>query len=364
MADYQSGPGWSDAQWELIGKAVTEAFDKANVAGKFLPCYGPLPERDDYVREERVASFGNEVSVSDDRTLKLFTLDVKVPLSREQVRDESLASALLAFRRAAVLLSQVEDYLVFNGFDSVDNDEAKERSTERRQAAKAAGAPLSYAPDAEGRAELAADVVTSSPQSLPGLLSAKNAAAPAGARRAGRAVTDERERGESLIRAVSNAIGVLEDRAHPGPFACILGSKRFDDAHTPREKSMVLPADRIKPLLRGPLLRSGQMDDEAGILVSLSGLDIDLVVATSPRVQFLQVREDAKYLFRVYEKFTMRIKDEGAVVPLDLEGVGQAGPRRRKQAASAARRAPATRPAPAAARRATKTSRKRPRPQQ
>ena len=51
---------------------------------------------------------------------------------------------------------------------------------------------------------------------------------------------------------------------------------------------MVLPADRIKPLLRGPLLRSGQMDDEQGIVVSLSGTDIDLVVATPPRVQFLQ----------------------------------------------------------------------------
>ena len=79
---------------------------------------------------------------------------------------------------------------------------------------------------------------------------------------------------------------------------------------------MVLPADRIKPLLRGPLLRSGQMDKLTGILVSLSGTDIDFVVATSPRVQFLQVKEDAKYLFRVYEKFTMRIKDPGAIEEL------------------------------------------------
>ena len=37
-----------------------------------------------------------------------------------------------------------------------------------------------------------------------------------------------------------------------------------------------------------------------------------------PRAQFLQVTKDAKYLFRVYEKFTMRIKDESAVEPLDL----------------------------------------------
>ena len=121
MADTHSGPGWSDAQWELIAKTVTQAFDKANVAGNFLPCYGPLPERDDYVRKEVIETQGNVVSVSDDTTLKLLTLTVKVPLSREQVRDGRTASALLAFRRAATLLAQVEDYLVFNGFASVSN---------------------------------------------------------------------------------------------------------------------------------------------------------------------------------------------------------------------------------------------------
>lgn len=333
MADTQSGPGWSDAQWELIGKTVTESFDKANVAGKFLPCYGPLPERDDYVREEIVKSEGNEVSVSDDRTLKLFTLAVKVPLSREQVRDESLSSALLAFRRAAVLLSQVEDYLVFKGFDPEENKRAKSRS-EAKQAAAKTDQTFSYAPSAESRAELAAEVVTSNPDSLTGL-ALKAVEFVLKLPRQGRvgakkrpdkgkagdddADTVQQKRGEDLITAISRAIGVLENRAHPGPFACILGSDLFDDAHTPRTRSMVLPADRIKPLLRGPLLRSGQMDKLTGILVSLSGTDIDLVVATPPRVQFLQVTEDAKYLFRVYEKFTMRIKDGGAIEALSNE---------------------------------------------
>jgi hypothetical protein len=79
---------------------------------------------------------------------------------------------------------------------------------------------------------------------------------------------------------------------------------------------MVLPADRIKPLLRGQLLRSGHMDPRTGILVSLAGSNIDLAVPTPPNVEFLQQRGDGKYLFRVYERFTMRIKDAGAVEPL------------------------------------------------
>jgi uncharacterized linocin/CFP29 family protein len=323
MADTQSGPGWSDAQWELIAKTVTEAFDKANVAGKFLPCYGPLPERDDYVRKEVVETEDNVVSVSDDTTLKLFTLAVNVPLSREQVRDEGLSSALLAFRRAAVMLAQVEDRLVFKGFQS-----AKDKEIEGRAKASKADAQTAKTELLE---KMVSSVVTNTPGELVGLaakakvfvVSTANGGAQGRAQaRRGQADnspdddTKQQKRGEELITAVSRAIGELEFRAHPGPFACVLGSDLFDDAHTPRTRSMVLPADRIKPLLRGPLLRSGLMDDATGILVSLSGTDIDLVVATPPRVQFLQVKEDAKYLFRVYEKFTMRIKDPGAIEEL------------------------------------------------
>ena len=52
MADINSGPGWSEAQWEKVNRAVTEAFEKASVAGAFLPCYGPLPGSAEYVRKE------------------------------------------------------------------------------------------------------------------------------------------------------------------------------------------------------------------------------------------------------------------------------------------------------------------------
>ena len=312
MADIKSGPGWSDAQWELIGRTVTEAFDKSNVAGKFLPCYGPLPESAEYVRAEKLQDLGDSVSVSDDKTLKLFTLTVKVPLSREQIADESLSTALLAFRRAAVLLAQVEDDVVFNGFKTADNDALRARIEARKEAMKKD--PKHKGPtDAERREEMVANVVTSWPEEgLNGLVPEQENPPIIPPK-------DQGDRSESLIRAVSSAIGELEGLAHPGPFASILGNERFDDAHTPSKNSMVLPADRIKPLLKGPLLRSGQMKDDVGIVVSLAGTDIDLVVATPPRVQFLQLTENAKYLFRVYEKFTMRIKSSGAVERLKLK---------------------------------------------
>jgi len=115
--------------------------------------------------------------------------------------------------------------------------------------------------------------------------------------------------GDRIVNAVVQATGQLEDRFHPHPFACVLGKRLFEEAHRPVAKSMVLPSDRIIPMLGGPLLRSGKVLDDHGVVVSLAAGAIDIVVATPPRAQFLQMTDDAKYLFRVYEKFVLRIKD-------------------------------------------------------
>jgi hypothetical protein len=80
----------------------------------------------------------------------------------------------------------------------------------------------------------------------------------------------------------------------------------------------VQPSVRIKELLKGPLLRSGELDRDTGLVISSAGGDIDVIVTTPPNAEFLQVSPDAEYVFRVYEKFMLRIKDATAVRVLDL----------------------------------------------
>ena len=124
--------GWTDAQWEKVNKAVTEAFDKSNVAERFLTCYGPLADSAETVRAPKLLRRDNspaQLAIEDDTTTKLFNLTVRVTLSSEQVADESLASALVAFRRAAGTLAQVEDDVVFNGFEPY---RAREITTPRK----------------------------------------------------------------------------------------------------------------------------------------------------------------------------------------------------------------------------------------
>ncbi len=114
---------WSDAQWQKVKDAVTEAFGKASVASAFLPCYGPLPGSAEIVRNERLkqddASIPRTIRLDADHAdvnLKLVNLTVNVELSSEQVADETLSNAMLAFRRAANILAQEEDRIVFEGF--------------------------------------------------------------------------------------------------------------------------------------------------------------------------------------------------------------------------------------------------------
>ena len=269
---------WSDAQWQKVNDCVTEAFGKASVASAFLPCYGPLSGSAEIVRNERVLRDSTvtprTVTIRLDAdhkevNLKLVNLTVNVLLSSEQVADETLSNAMLAFRRAANILAQEEDKIVFDGF--LRDPRSKD-----------------------------ATYVVNNVGPQPGL-------ADLPARR--KFVSWDFSTGQTVVSAVVDAIQRLEDRLHPSPFACVLGNDLFNTVHEP-SPSLVLPADRITPLLKGGLLlRSGKMNKSAGVVISLAGNAVDIVVGTPPTVQFLQRMTDAKFLFRVYERFVLRIRD-------------------------------------------------------
>src|SRR5262249_35224986 len=88
------------------------------VAGSFLPIYGPLPPSTTVVPSEVLKPDG---SVDDRATADLVEIDLPVVLSRQQIMEEDLSSALLQFRRRATQLGQLEDWFIFNGtYPSID----------------------------------------------------------------------------------------------------------------------------------------------------------------------------------------------------------------------------------------------------
>jgi len=282
---------WTDDQWRKVNEAVNDAFGKASVASTFLPLYGPLSPGAEMVRNERlkfddsksppiVALDSSDPSVNQ----QLVTLTVKVQLSSEQVADENLANALLTFRRAGNLLAQQEDEIVFNGYAKGSKAEPYATSGPATVGLVGAAQPL-------------ADIV---PQLIKDY-SGKDTPEPTG---------------PLLVPKVVEAITQLESNSNPGPFACVLDNKLFEAAHNPSTFSLVLPSDRLLPLLKGPLLRCSQLADNTGVVVSLSANAVDLVVATPPTAQFLQRDENAKYMFRVYTRFALRVRDVGKTAPV------------------------------------------------
>jgi uncharacterized linocin/CFP29 family protein len=291
--DAYSQDPWTEAQWTQVQETVRDEAKKARVAASFLPVHGPLSADDQTVKLPTLNTPAGlwTGGINDFNTRRLTTLSVNVPLRHAQVAEPDLSSALVAFRRAANLIARVEDLLVFQG-----------------QAGANPGLPLGLAPpvNATGGAQfpgLLFEALTNNPSVLLGL--GPNPA--------------------QLVGATSRAISILEAQGHLGPFAMVLGTRLFDLAHTPVFPSLVLPADRIKPLLDGPLLRSstlnfflGPFELSSGIIASLADDLLDLVVASEIGVRPLQVTAAAspRHVYRVSQRFTLRVKQPTAIVAL------------------------------------------------
>lgn len=281
MADSDQQLQWTDEQWNKVRQVVYEEARRARVAGNVLPLFGPLEPDAQFVSDQKLHYEGKyrTIKVSDSDSLKLRTIEEKVSLRGAQVADPDLDSALIAFRSAANRIARREDQRIFTG--GADDDGESDESDRA---------------------------------SIPGLVGSAATKIPVPSQRTPHAL------GEQLVAAISGAIGELERQHHLGPFACMLGHDYFLAVQTPTP-SMVLPQDRILPFLGGgSLVRTSVLGSKEGLVIALGGAPIDLVVATDISVRFLQITTDAKFVFRVYEKIVLRIKQPTAIALLTSQG--------------------------------------------
>lgn len=285
---------WTDEQWARVQQVIHEEASRARVAATFLPLVGPLPASTDFVREEAFAnapdtgtdgvseSANKGLSLADQTTIRLKGLQVRVYARGAQLSDPDMTSVLALFRRAANLLARLEDAVIFNGQNDENTapgapplGEIRGGQPSRGLFSRGKGAPHT---EVKGR-----------PADMP----------------------------NNLVTAVSESIGKLEKNGHYGPFAVVLGQTFFTAAQTPNKDSLVLPQDRIVPFLGGgPLLRSTLLEPEQGVVVALGGAPVELVVAKDASASFVQVTTDPVFVFRVYERMVLRIKQADAIMAL------------------------------------------------
>jgi uncharacterized linocin/CFP29 family protein len=339
---------------------VLQAWQRVRVAGSFLPIYGPLPPSTQVVPSEVIKP--DDGSVDDRATAALIEIDLPVKLSRQQVREEDLSSALLQFRRRATQLGQLEDWFIFNGtypsieplpaavpaFAAEDKrglpdyrpELAHLNAKDPDQRARISGIPTPI--DAATRDLQLAGMRQRNPGSL-GLIEGP---------RVQRAQPAWDKTNEGLMEAIVRAINSLEDNGYVAPYVCVFGREPFQEAFNPIHDSTVLPRDRIEPLIGRELLHASGIDippykpegynnlnevyndltrdawQSRGVLLSMANEPIDLALAAEATLEFRQVDLGGKYVFSVFERFALRIKDPMAIVPLmfkEPEGGGGAG---------------------------------------
>jgi hypothetical protein len=115
---------------------------------------------------------------------------------------------------------------------------------------------------------------------------------------------------------------------------CVFGRNPFEAAYKAIHNSTVLPRDRLEPLIGRELLHASGIDilpykfglydaklgqgdwRSRGVLLSMADEPIDLALAAEATPEFRQVDLDGRYVFSVFERFALRIKDAKAIVPL------------------------------------------------
>jgi hypothetical protein len=234
--------------------------------------------------------------INSDPELALTTIASLVYLRTNEVSDPDLSAALALFRRAANLIARTEDALVFQGQPGVG------QWPPNTPAVLSAVGTISSGGVNDGL--------------LPFNLPSAPLVGPIGGVPPRGEVRVQPAAGPELVESVVAAITSLEAAGHFGPYACVLSNDLFEVACQPVQASLVMPRDRILPFLDGQLFRCGAITPGYGVVVSLGGSPIELVVASDISVKFLQVNTEPRYIFRVSERIVLRPKELDAIVVL------------------------------------------------
>lgn len=138
---------------------------------------------------------------------------------------------------------------------------------------------------------------------------------------------------ENTVAAINNAYSLLSANGYPGPYVCVLHYYPYADSFAPLPNTLILPADRIRPIMEEGYLASSALPGLAnpknnggtngaqayGLVISLGGNTVDLVNGLDPITAFSQIDGTGNYIFRVLTRFALRLKDPGSVIRLEFQ---------------------------------------------
>jgi uncharacterized linocin/CFP29 family protein len=261
---------WSDAIWERIDHEVKAELDRACIATKFLPTVRSLSPSERTVPEDTISATDGVLSIDQRKVLALLEESQPFLLSKEQYHDEErIGTAATLASHAANRLAQAMDLSIFVGVENPSLLQVAEGNHVEPVHLLVADRPGEY--------------------------------------------------GEDVFRAVAAAYAFLQGKGQYGPYALIFRTEQFADAHAPLKATLIMPADRIRPLMTAGFYGTGTLPEKTGVMVSIGGNTVDVAISVGGATAFTQIDDDENYRFRVYERSTVRIKDPTALVLLTFD---------------------------------------------
>jgi uncharacterized linocin/CFP29 family protein len=290
---------WESNLWDRIDQAVNKEGERIRIARRFIPLV-PMPDALT-TPADTINTDTTFLRVDEGSTVPLIEIWVEFALTKQQVEAEDhLATAVTLATRATNLLAQAEDTLIFQGQAAIDNSKIFKDGTVHYRAGPAGPGLLNNAPPNEFRP---------SPQSDEG---------------------SGNGYGEQTFKAVTKAYSDLQEAGHYGPYALAFHTDIYADTYAPLEKTLIMPADRIKPLMDKGFFGTGTLPELTGLLLSIGGNTVDLVIGKDAITAFMQEDGEGLYRFRVFERFAVRDKDAKGRVKLGF----QAGEDKKKSVAA------------------------------
>jgi len=291
---------WDKEEMSKAQKIIMERFALNSVAGH-LSLHSKVDDSETTVRRSR---FDFEQAIVIDREcLSLYEPFSLCSLSKAQVDEFSTmrgegsaqAQAITTLTRAASRLARWHDVLFFRGLSE----------------GVALQPPLVDMP-----------AMPNPPQSL------REAALEASHQEGSSPILVSAPLNEGLVAAVYEAVLRLESRGYFSAYHLILGETLWRELHRPTSGSMVLASERIEStLMGGRFYRTTTLPSDEALLVSLDGPTVDCVIAGDPtqhpRFEFLRIQQNANheelFLFRVRERFAPRVRENQAIVRLQIQ---------------------------------------------
>ena len=282
---------WNDEIWHRIDSSVQGESKRRLPASTFLPRVDPMMGALTTDSDTALID-APQLSINEAATFPLVEVWVEFALTPQQVeREMEVMTACTLAKRASNVLLQATDLLIFQGDAAVRGDPL---FTERLVRVRSGPAGS-------------------------GLLNAIPAGAEAQRIQVGATSAADQRFGDRTFEAVTEGCARLEGQGHYGPYALALHTIPYADTFAPLAVTLATPASLLEPMVGAGFYETGTLPPLTGLLISVGGNSMDLVVGRDATTTFLQQDAEGKSVFRVYKRFALRVKDGSAILRLDFE---------------------------------------------